>query len=170
MAPRIFAIDPGSRDSAWVVYDADAGKPVLWRKQANLSVIDALINDVGTPSVLAVESVASYGMRVGAEVFETCVWAGRFIQAWAQSWGEQDYPWTRVYRRDVKLHLLGRSHGNDADVRAALIDRFAPGFGGRSEAIGTKANPGPLHGFRADCWSALGVAITAAETAVQVAS
>ena len=32
------------------------------------------------------------------------------------------------------------------------------------KAIGLKASPGPLYGMAGDCWAALGVAITAAET------
>ena len=106
---------------------------------------------------LAIEMVASYGMAVGASVFETCVWAGRFIERWSAVSAAGSV--TQVYRREVKLHICGSAKAKDANVRQALIDRY----GGKAKAIGRKATPGPLYGMSGDCWSALGVAITAAE-------
>jgi hypothetical protein len=111
-------------------------------------------------SVLAIEMVASYGMAVGATVFETCVWSGRFIERWLVSDKRRPEP-VRVHRKEVKIHLCGSMRAKDANIRQALIDRY----GGKESAIGKKANPGPLYGMSGDCWSALAVAITAAETA-----
>lgn len=99
---------------------------------------------------LAIEMIASYGMAVGSEVFDTCIWIGRFIQAW-------NGPYTQVFRKDVKMHLCGQTKAKDANVRQALIDRFGPG---KDKAIGTKKNPGPLYGISGDIWAALAVAVT----------
>lgn len=152
----ILAIDPGSTLSAWVKY-VD-GRPTDWAKESNEAVLALVWNH---PYDLAIESIASYGMAVGAEVFETCVWSGRFIQAWIANTMREPM---RVYRRDVKLHLCGTSRAKDANVRQAIIDRYAPNGGGKLEAVGLKAAQGPLYGMKADCWQATGVAITAAET------
>lgn len=99
---------------------------------------------------LAIEMVASYGMAVGVEVFETCLWIGRFIQASGR-------PWHQVYRKDVKLHLCGFTTAKDANIRQALIDRFGPG---KEKAVGYKKTPGPLYGITADLWQALAVGVT----------
>jgi len=98
--------------------------------------------------VLAIEMVASYGMPVGREVFETCVWIGRFQQAWRAPEEVR-----LIYRRDVKLHLCGSMRAKDPHVWQALIDK-----------LGTKAAPGPLDGVKSHARSALAVAVTAAET------
>jgi hypothetical protein len=87
--------------------------------------------------------------RVGREVFDTVRWAGRFEEA------AHPTPVALLGRKDVVTHLTGTARGNDADVRAALIDRF-----GGSSAIGKKASPGPLHGIAKDVWSALAIAVT----------
>jgi hypothetical protein len=105
--------------------------------------------------MLCVERIASYGMPVGEEVFTTCIWVGRFIQAW-------DGQYRLVFRREVKLHLCGQSRAKDGNVRQALIDIFGPG---KPKAIGTKKAPGPLYGFAGDEWAALGVAVVASTTA-----
>ncbi len=157
---RLLAIDPGNEESALLVYDTGTAKPVRWDKQPNIA---ALRNIEDTEAdALAVEMVASYGMAVGASVFDTCVWIGRFIQHW------QDYkldersdplPFLLVYRREVKLHICGSSRAKDANIRQALIDRY----GGKEKAIGKKATPGPLYGMSGDCWSALAVAVTVAD-------
>lgn len=51
---------------------------------------------------------------------------------------------------------------NDATVRQALVDRFAPGQPNHGK--GTKAAPGWFHGFRADVWQAYALAVYVADS------
>jgi hypothetical protein len=88
-------------------------------------------------------------MAVGAEVFDTVLWAGRFAEA------AHRVTVVMLPRRAVKLALCGDSRAKDANIRQALIDRF-----GGSAAIGRKAAPGPLYGISRDVWSALAIAVT----------
>jgi hypothetical protein len=148
----LLAIDPGPLESAYVLLD-DHGVPIRWEKMPNASLL-AMLPTFTTASALVIEMVASYGMPVGAEVFETCVWIGRFIERWGD-----DY--RLIYRTDVKLHLTNQRRAKDANVRQALIDRYGPG---KARAVGLKASPGPLYGLTGDCWAALAVAVTAADT------
>jgi hypothetical protein len=99
---------------------------------------------------LVIEMIASYGMSVGAEVFETCFYIGRFFQT-------SIVPAHRLFRSEIKMHLCGNMRAKDANIRQALIDRFGPG---KDRAVGTKANPGPLYGVKADVWAALALAVT----------
>jgi hypothetical protein len=155
---RLLAIDPGSLRSAWVLYDHVTGRPIEWAKARNDELLELLDGDLADR--MAVEMIASYGMPVGADVFATCLWIGRFIERWLRaSWVERSVP-QLVYRRQVKLHLCGTPRAKDSNVRQALIDRYGPG---REKAIGRKASPGPLYGMKADCWSALAVAVAACE-------
>lgn len=152
----LLAIDPGPEQSAVVHYDTESRLPVWFTKAPNDEVLTML--DWIEADEMAIESVASYGMAVGATVFETCVWSGRFIERWCSVSG-RPMP-RRVFRREVKLHLCGTQRAKDTNIRQAIIDRH----GNKATAIGLKASPGPLYGMKADCWQALGVAITAAET------
>lgn len=160
---RILAIDPGNEQSAALVYDLDTQTPTWWTKAPNTEILDVIDDQV--VDVMAIEMVASYGMAVGATVFETCVWAGRFIERWvgscctAPAHTEPDP--IRIFRREVKAHLCGNQRARDTNIRQAIIDWYGPG---RERAVGLKASPGPLYGMKADCWSALAVALTAAET------
>lgn len=148
----ILAIDPGTTESGWVVYD---GAHVV---ASGVFDNDCMLETVAeTPARrLAIEMIASYGMAVGREVFETCVWIGRFQQAFRDPDAVE-----LVYRRDVKLHLCGTSKAKDPNVRQALLDLFPRTGGGKTPQIGTKAQPGPLYGVSSHAWPALGVAITA---------
>lgn len=155
----VLAIDPGPEVSAAVLYDGHPTTPGLIEcKRAPNAELREWIRRSGPAAgyaraTMAIEMVASYGMPVGREVFETCVEIGRYIQLWSQL---ADRPVIRVYRREVKLHLCGTVRATDATVRRALLDRFGPG---RSKAVGTKSSPGPLYGVCNDLWQALGVAI-----------
>jgi hypothetical protein len=147
MRQHILAIDPGTTQTAWV-YLVD-GIPLSHGKWPNEDVLAKLRSSPLGDELLAVEMIASYGMPVGAEVFDTCVWIGRFLQAY-------DGPHVRVFRREVKLHLCASPRANDASIRQAILDRF----GGKEAAVGKKAKPGPLYGIKADVWAALAVGLT----------
>lgn len=145
----LLAIDPGTTESGWVLYDTETGAVRDSGVEDNLSLLDWLGITAGRGfDQIAIEMIASYGMPVGAEVFETCVWIGRFIEA-------VNVPHTKVYRRDVKLLLCGTAKAKDANIRQALIDRY----GGKDAAIGRKASPGPLYGIKSHMWPALAVAV-----------
>lgn len=155
---HILAIDPGTTESGWCIY---GDKRVLDSGvMPNEDMVKWLAYRADNGARLAIEMIASYGMPVGREVFETCVWIGRFKQAWHTPVDVQ-----LVYRKDVKLHLCGTTKAKDPNVRQALIDLFAPTGGGKTPQIGTKGQPGPLYGVSSHAWPALGVAITVAERA-----
>lgn len=144
----VIAIDPGPEQSAWLVHRPDG---FAFGIDENATVKRMLSRWVSSMNDhLAIEMIASYGMPVGREVFETVLWIGRMIEAWGR-------PYTLVYRRDVKMHLCGNNAAKDGNIRAALIDRFGPG---KQKAVGTKKAPGPLLGIANDVWSALAVAVT----------
>jgi len=146
----ILAIDPGTTESGWVVFSD--GKVVSSGVMLNGELIDWIGNDPDlTDFTLAIEMIASYGMPVGREVFETCVWIGRFKQAWREPDAVR-----LIYRRDVKLHLCGSPRAKDANINQALVDLLGP--------KGTKKAPGPCYGVKSHAWAALGVAVTAQHT------
>ena len=152
---KLLAVDPGNTESAWVLYDTEQGLPIQWAKEDNAELLSVLAGSVGVDAeLLCIEMVASYGMPVGSEVFDTCVWVGRFVERWG-------HDFRLVYRADVKLYLTHSRRAKDSNVRQALLDKFGPG---KDLAVGKKAAPGPLYGLTGDCWAALGVAVTAAET------
>lgn len=143
----ILAIDPGTVQSGWCLYTGERVRDsgVL----PNPEILTMIWCGHHAPGVtLAIEMIASYGMPVGKEVFETCVWIGRFQEAWP------DLGKTRlVYRRDVKLHLCGSPRAKDGNIRQALLDKLGP--------VGTKKEPGPLYGVKSHAWAAVAVAVTA---------
>jgi hypothetical protein len=150
----ILAIDPGPTESAFVLYDGK--RPVRSGIKENDELKELIMDEyrADTAECLVIEGIACYGMAVGKETFDTCIWIGRFMEAFG---GHH----ALVYRPDVKLHLCKSARAKDANVRQALIDKFGPG---KERAIGVKANQGPLYGIKSHCWSALAVAVTYCET------
>jgi hypothetical protein len=145
---NILAIDPGNEQSAYVTVGGDY-RPLLFGKVENKKLL-RIIRDMGFDcDHAAIEAVASYGMTVGKEVFETCVWIGRFDMAIKyEMWIMPEF----VYRKDVKLNLCGSPRAKDSNIIQALKDRFGD--------KGTKKAPGWFYGFKADCWQAYALAVT----------
>lgn len=159
---RLLAIDPGNTESGWVVIDTETRRPLEFGKTGNHALLTQLWHSAAEHhDHTVIEMVASYGMAVGAEVFETCVWIGRFAEA-ADSIYDRPRPAELIKRQPVKLHHCHSPKANDSNVRQALVDRFA--HGQPNHGKGTKAEPGWFYGFRADVWQAYALAVYAADT------
>ncbi|WP_236896955.1 hypothetical protein [Clostridium beijerinckii] len=155
----ILAIDPGNIQSGYVLTDNNL-KPILKGKIDNEELLAKVRSDIfwydspeNEEDHIAIEMIASYGMPVGAEVFETCVWIGRFIQAIGCGI-EPKF----IYRKEEALNLCQSSRANDATIKQALVDRFAKGQ--KNYGKGTKKEPGWFYEFSKDIWSAYAVAVT----------
>jgi hypothetical protein len=151
-AVRILAIDPGSQLSGYV--ELDDGLVAQHAKAANEGILQGLRVSARSYDVVVLESMSPRGMPTSLQEMEACFEAGRFAEAAHETRVE------RISRDAVKLHLTGRrAKVTDANVRAALIDRFG-GVGGKDAAIGRKATPGPLYGIHDDEWAALALGVT----------
>jgi len=149
----VLGIDPGPTQTGWCIYLPDAHRVLSCGVEENAVVLKRL--QTVSYGRIAMEMIASYGMPVGREVFETCVWIGRFMQALALPESVD-----LVYRKDVKMHLCGTTKAKDGNVRQAILDLFPRTGGGATPQVGTKGQPGPLYGVSTHAWPALGVAIT----------
>lgn len=147
----VLSIDPGPIQSAYCLID-DEYKPVQFGMVDNLGLLTVMRKS--DADYLAIEMVASYGMAVGREVFETVFWIGRFYEFALTDelmlMREKDV--VRIYRKDEKMNLCGQMKAKDSNIRQALIDRFGD--------VGTKKNPGWFYGFKKDIWAAYAVGVT----------
>jgi len=151
---RILAIDPGTTHSGWCLYSDSAVRNSGVMENSCLIGVIQMSDDAA--DFLAIEMIASYGMSVGKDVFETVRWIGRYQQAWI---APDDV--MLIYRKDVKMHLCGTMKAKDGNIRQAIIDLFPATGGGKVPQIGVKSNPGPLYGVSSHAWAAVAVAITA---------
>lgn len=158
--PALLALDPGSAETGWALLES-TGVVVATGTDPNASVALWLAGGWLTPPAcdvpdeVVVEWTAPRGMPASAQLFETMWWAGRFAQAVLGRGAPEP---ARLERAHVKRALCGTSAAKDANVRAALIDRYG-GAGGKAAAIGRKATPGPLFGVSGDGWAALAVGV-----------
>src|SRR3972149_1434047 len=72
----ILGIDPGNEKSAYVLWDGERVHDKNTVK--NESILDLAGIAKSENCAVGIEMISSYGMPVGKEVFETCVWIGRF--------------------------------------------------------------------------------------------
>lgn len=154
MTRSILAIDPGNTHSGYALIEPGTCRPIQVGKIGNDEIL-VLIRHTSYDQ-LSIEMIASYGMAVGKEVFDTCVWIGRFAQLHDDRVAEYADR-TLVYRRDVKLHHCHTAKAKDSNITQALIDRFA--YGQPNRGKGTKAEPGWFYGFNADIWQAYALAV-----------
>lgn len=147
----IFAIDPGNKESGYAFISMPDFQLLDFGKVDNQSLLQDIPFIATQADSFAIEMVASYGMPVGKDVFETCVWIGRFIQ---NAGIEHHF----VYRKDEKLCLCGSLKAKDSNIRQALIDRYAK-FDFKN-GKGTKKNPDTFYGVSKDVWQAIAVGVT----------
>lgn len=151
---RILAIDTGSRETGYAILEMPNFKLYEFGKVNNDKLVGQLEkNDFSIDfDVVALEMVASYGLAVGKDVFETCVWIGRFKQALKDCKAEY------IYRKDEKMTICGSMKAKDSNIRRELIDRYAKhDF---KNGKGTKKNPDTFYGVSKDVWQAIAVGVT----------
>ena len=148
---NLLCIDPGTTTSGVVIYD---GEKVLesYSEIDNEDLLESIAYSGLLADHMVIEMVACYGMPVGKDTFETCVWIGRFIERFSG-------PYEFVYRKDVKISLCNSMRAKDGNIRQAIIDRFPATGGGKTPQVGIKKQPGPLYGVSTHAWSALAVGI-----------
>ena len=199
---KILAIDPGTTKSGYVGYKIEAGgdpdrMPVGEIVESGIGSNYYVKRRIGEGmwkheneeegsgyDYLAIEWLSCFGMKVGATVFDTCRWVGRFMEAWAHN----EERLILVPRMVIKRHLCNSHRAKDPQIRRALIERY----GGEETAIGGKKckvcrgagkrgrgkarcdcvvcggsgwefPPGPLKPIAGHMWSALGVAVVAGD-------
>ena len=148
---KILAIDPGCTESAFALITMPDFSIIEKDKLPNETLKDMLPRLSAEADTVAIEMVASYGMPVGREVFETCVWIGRFMAASERSAAF-------VYRMDEKMALCHDTRAGDANIRRALVDRYARHD--LANGKGTKKNPDTFYGVSKDVWQAIAVGVT----------
>lgn len=155
-------IDPGPKESAFVVIEPSPVKSeivIIEKGKVSNSVLLAWCNRWAgsqirkeADQVCGLEMIASYGMPVGEEVFETCVVIGQILE------NIKPIETQRIKRLEVKKHLCHDSRAKDTNIHQVLVDRYGK--------PGTKKNPGITYGMAGDMWAALAVAVTLMETEV----
>lgn len=150
---RILAIDPGDTESGYCLMEGY--KPISFQKANNEELLDWISLNAPDLDVCVIEMVASYGMAVGKNVFDTCVWVGRF---WEKARNAGCYRVELIYRMEEKMQICHDSKAKDTNIRQALIDRFAE-FD-KKNGKGTKQKPDWFYGFSKDVWMAYAVGVT----------
>lgn len=137
---KILAIDPGTTKSGFVLWNAAnntiENKGIIANKQL-LNYLKKANNEI-----TLIEMLSSYGKPVGAEVYETIFWIGRFYEAVEN----QNQKVMRCLRREIKMHHCRSVKAKDKDIRNVLIMKYG--------APGTKAKQGITYGLANDMWAA----------------
>lgn len=151
MSSLILAIDPGNVETGYVLMTKEY-TPLSFGKVRNEELRGFMYD--GKYDEVVIEMVASYGMPVGATVFETCVEIGRYTEIGRM----RGRPVFFLYRKEVKMNICRSMKANDSTIRQALVDRFAKNTPNKGK--GYKKAPGFFYGFRADIWQAYALGVT----------
>lgn len=143
----ILAIDPGTHESGFCLYDVLQGKVISCGVMLNDDMLKIVRDD--RSDMLAIEGFKARGNVIDNNCVQTIRWEGRFQQAWGCP---EDVH--LVSRAAVKKFLGLPGSANDAKVNARLREIVGE--------KGTKMNPGPTYAVSSHAWPALGVALTAA--------
>ena len=151
----ILGVDPGETHSGVVLFDTFLNQ-VVWARDMTVAELEHHIEGgwLYRPDTIVCENIVPMGVPFSSNLRATCRTIDR-----AELIAEQlRITWVFVTRNEVKIVLCGRCKGvKDANVSCAVQERF----GGRKAALGTKKEPGPLHGVSGHCWQALAAVLTA---------
>lgn len=179
---QILAIDPGTSKTGYTILDQETMVPIRFAKIPNeemLELLKTLVEDHPLVANVVCEFPVARGQMAGNDLFATIEYAGRYHQICE----DLGVPFHKFDRKDVKMTVCGNNRAKDPQVRQALIDLYGgdqmaiggkkckpcggKGVRGREKTVcescqglGLQSPRGPLHGFSADVWAALGVGIS----------
>ncbi len=145
---HVFAIDPGSSETGWVLMDANDMRPSDFGIMDNETFIGYLKAQVVKmlDAMFVCEKIVAQGMIEKKQVMETCQFTGRIQEVCDPVF---------VPRREVKMWHCGTPAAKDSNVIAALVARYGDKKDKYSK--GTKKDPGIFYGFKDDIWQAYAV-------------
>lgn len=155
----ILGIDPGNKQSAFCLVETDGLRPLVFEKTDNSEFIEKCVKAIIgfgdlADTQIVIENMESFGMSVGRSVLDTCIYIGELKMFFELS----DMDVAFVFRHEEKMIICHSMKANDATIKQALIDRFAPDTSNHGK--GTKANKGFFYGFSNDVWSSYAQAVT----------
>lgn len=157
----IAAIDPGTTQSALVILDTTTYAIIDAKLDLNSVILDSVAR-FNKIDALVIEMFKSYGMPVGDSVLESCVWIGRFSQAWGKDV-------IFIPRKTVVTEICGLATAKDKHIRAAVFDFYRaltlkgiPNLG-VSDKNAVYSKFGCLKQIKNDLWAALALALCYAE-------
>lgn len=146
----ILAIDPGPKESAYVLWDAENKKVINKEYLANGILLSSIYYIEA--DYVVIEGVTNYGMPVGNNIFEMLLWVGRFYEAAKNNKNIYTKPVpVIIYRNDIQIHFCNTKKASKSNVNMVLTNRFGK--------KGTKENPGILYGITYHIWDALALAV-----------
>jgi hypothetical protein len=148
---KILAIDQGDVESGYIIM-TDKEEIIEKGKINNEELLKIIKRNNITE--LAIEKIKSFGMSVGQTTFDSCVWAGRFIQCFLDNGGVRFQEIPRKTKEGVCKHICKNSNATDSNIRQALIDRYEPNLKPRQRP------KNKLKGVSKDIWSALSICVT----------
>ena len=149
---RVIGIDPGPRESAYVLWTGDV---IIQSGNVENGLLLSEFRHRVQADFCAIEQIRGFGVPAGNDLFDCCWWSGRFFEAWGP--GAFMLP-----RKTVLDHLgYGGAGNKDAAVRAALISRFGD--------PGKKASPGVMYGVTGHLLAAMAVAVCFHDRQTQIA-
>ena len=147
----VLAIDGGTIQSGYCRMEEDSyGRRLIdFGKTDNADLLRKVM--LGEYDEMVYEQFQSYNMPVGQSTIRSIEWNGRYVQAAY----ERKKNIAQVFRTEEKLHFCNTVKATDANIRRALIERYAK-FDFKS-GKGTKKNPDFFYGVSKDAWTAIAI-------------
>lgn len=152
---KLLALDVGTVESGYAIMELPGENDIVLHEFGKIDN-ERLLQVVKEKNYdeMAYEQFRCYGMAVGESTIESIIWNGRYIQSVL----DRGFPVHAVFRQDEKINLCHSMKAKDANIRQALIDRFAKKD--RKNGRGTKKDPDVFYGVSKDVWSAVAVGVT----------
>jgi hypothetical protein len=155
-AEQLELLEHGMSDDVWAFHELEwvPGRVewfygmILYAIDMNGPLHDENINFV-------IEDIENFGMPAGRSLFDTAKYIGRLSRMIEERFlVEPAY----IFRHEEKMTICHNPRANDATIKRALVDRFAPNTPNYGK--GSKKQKGFFYGFSADVWSSFAIAVT----------